>query len=243
MSSPPTTSDSLFARARIFPDCSVAREGESPTAPTMAFSTMSASDSRASVSMASGPDRMSTSRSEPSLSFSSTAASSSAMATRGGMNSRTCPTSSSWLLPAPKPTTRNRSGLCRTTSRAWVPIEPVEPRIASDRMSLEVTLPCHLAAASPLEDQPKVVESRRGRQKDGIDAIQDPAVAGEDRAHVLHPEVALDQGLDEVAERREYDDDDGQADGPDDGEVVDGRRDQGDRQGKRDRRRPEQALP
>src|SRR6266511_2664866 len=56
ISSPPTTRDSLLARASIFPDWRAASDGGSPTAPTMAFRTMSASDSLARVSLAAGPE-------------------------------------------------------------------------------------------------------------------------------------------------------------------------------------------
>ena len=140
-SSPPTMSDSLLARASVFPDCSAASDGAKPTAPTMAFSTMSASDSRAMVSAASVPARISMPRIAPSPALISRAASSSAIATSGGRNSRICPTSSSWLVAAASATTLNRSGLRRTTSSACVPIDPVEPRIATARIGLPERLP------------------------------------------------------------------------------------------------------
>src|SRR5271165_6185 len=40
---------------------------------------------------------------------------------------------SGWAPPAARATTRNRPGLRRTMSSAWVPIEPVEPRITTSR--------------------------------------------------------------------------------------------------------------
>src|SRR5207247_8746158 len=160
--------------------------------------------------LAPGPERISTPRIPPGFALSWEPARSAAMATIGGMNSRAWPTSSSWLLPAPSPRTLNRSGLRRTTSRAWVPIEPVDPRIASDRMSLEGTPRCHLWSVGWLEDQPKVVEDRRGHEQHGGDSVQDSAVAWEHGAHVLHTEVPFDQRLDEVAEGREDHDHDGQ---------------------------------
>ena len=55
-SSPPTTSDSLLARASVFPLWSAASVGPSPDEPTSAFSTMSASASDARRSAAIGPD-------------------------------------------------------------------------------------------------------------------------------------------------------------------------------------------
>ena len=81
--SPPTTRLSLLARASILPACSVARVGPSPAEPTSAFRTMSASESRASVSAASGPTCTSTPLIPLSFSCRSAAASSLAMATCG----------------------------------------------------------------------------------------------------------------------------------------------------------------
>ena len=134
--SPPTTRDSLFASASVFPFCNAANVGPRPEEPTRAFRTMSASVSAASRSAASGPLRTSTPRSEPMLFRTSSAAASSAIATTGGRNSRICPINSSWFVPATdRPTTLKRSGLRRTTSRAWVPTDPVEPRMVTLRMS------------------------------------------------------------------------------------------------------------
>src|SRR5262245_29509188 len=254
ISSPPTTSDSLLARASIFPDCKVARDGPSPMPPTMAFSTMSASDSRASVSMAWGPDSSSTSRTAPIFAFSWAAACSSAIATRGGRNSRTCPTSSSWLVPAPRPTTRNRSGLRRTTSSAWVPIEPVEPRIASD-LIVNRGYPGGTGLVRPppevgsfdgrtwLEDEADVVEGGGGDQQGGVDPIQDPTVSRQQRSHVLHSPIAFDQRLDQSAEGGEHDDHQGKPEGLGQGQIADGRRHQDDGQGEGHHGGTEQTLP
>jgi hypothetical protein len=132
-SSPPTTRLSLFASASDLPACNAASVGPRPADPTRAFNTMSASESRASRSAASGPTRISTPRMPASRSRRSLAASSSAIATNGGRNSRICPIRSSWFVPADNPTTLNRSGWRRTTSSACVPTDPVDPRITSER--------------------------------------------------------------------------------------------------------------
>ena len=135
-SSPPTTSDSLLASATVFPACRAASVGARPADPTSPFRTKSASVFAAMTSAASGPTISSTPFTCPSLALTSAAAFSSAMAMNGGRNSRVWPTSSSWFIPAAdKPTILNRSGCRRTTSSAWVPIDPVEPRMVIDRMA------------------------------------------------------------------------------------------------------------
>ena len=137
-SSPPTTRDSLLARASVFPLWSAASVGPSPDEPTSAFSTMSASASDARRSAASGPTTKSTPRIEPRCVRTSSAAASSAIPTTGGRNSRIWPARSSWFVPAAdKPMTLNRSGLRRTTSSAWVPTEPVDPRMVTLRIATD----------------------------------------------------------------------------------------------------------
>ena len=66
--------------------------------------------------------------------WTSAAAAGLATATAAGPNSAACRASrSGWPPPAASATTRNRSGLRRMMSSAWVPIEPVEPRITTSR--------------------------------------------------------------------------------------------------------------
>ena len=109
-SGPPMISDSLLASASVLPASSAASVGRRPTAPVMPLSTTSQS-SPAAVTEASSPSPA-----------------------KAGENSRhCCSKSSSWEPPAVSATTRNRSGLARTTSRAWVPIDPVEPRTTMSR--------------------------------------------------------------------------------------------------------------
>ena len=103
-------SDSLLASARVLPASSAASVGRRPTAPVMPLSTTSHASAAASVEASS-----------PSPEY-------------AGANSATCASNSSSLEPpAVSPTTRNRSGLARTRSRAWVPMEPVEPRMTMSR--------------------------------------------------------------------------------------------------------------
>src|SRR5947199_8075231 len=76
------------------------------------------------------------------------------------------------------------------TSSAWVPTEPVDPRIAT----------CFIRTASVHDVQRNVVRGRTG-EDERVEAIHDPAVAGQDRTEVLDAKVALDHRLDEVADR------------------------------------------
>ena len=103
-------SDSLLASASVVPASSAASVGRRPTAPVMPLSTTSHGRPAASVEASS-----------PSPEY-------------AGANSATCRANSSGLLPpAVSPTTRNRSGLARTRSSAWVPMDPVEPRMTMSR--------------------------------------------------------------------------------------------------------------
>src|SRR5687768_5034829 len=146
----------------------------------------------------------------------SDAASSSASATYGGTNSRIWPTSSSWFVPADRPTTLKRSGWRRTTSRACVPTDPVEPRITSVRTEKEYPRTAGFTGkpGGPRseQDEPEVDEGRGRHEQQRVDPIQDAAVAGQDAAHVLDLEVPLEQRLGEIAEWGEDAHHDGQAD-------------------------------
>src|SRR3954464_7273913 len=142
-SSPPTTSDSLLARARSMPSPSVATVGPSPTEPTSALSTRSASDSITRVIRPAGP--VSTS---PSVHASAAraAASRSASAMRCTPCARACSTSASHERPADRPTS-SMSSEPSTISSACVPIEPVEPRMSSRRAT---PLGCHSKRQCPV---------------------------------------------------------------------------------------------
>ena len=107
-SGPPMMSDSLLARASVLPASSAASVGRSPTAPVMPLSTTSQSIEAAS-----------TEASSPSPE-------------NAGANSSTWRSNRSGLLPpAVSPTTWKRSGLARAISSAWVPIDPVLPRMTT----------------------------------------------------------------------------------------------------------------
>ncbi len=208
-SSPPTTRLSLLASASVLPLWSAASVGPRPAEPTRPFTTTSASDSRATVSVALGPMISSTPGSAPSFCLTSSAASSSAIATSGGRNSRTCPTNRSWLVPpADRPTTLNRSALRRTTSSACVPMEPVEPRMARDLIVSSVPR----VRAEPgqrllREDDAEQQERGRRHEEQRIDPVEHPSVARQDAPHVLDAQVSFDEGLGQVSEGggRRYD--------------------------------------
>lgn len=125
--SPPATSDSLFASANRAPVSSTASVAASPCEPTSALSTVSAGCERTSSSA-------SATTSPPKAAETSRAASGFATATCDGVSpsSRACLTTASGTLPpAAMPTTRNLSGLSAITSRACVPMEPVEPKMTT----------------------------------------------------------------------------------------------------------------
>ncbi|CAH0327639.1 hypothetical protein SRABI128_06306 [Microbacterium sp. Bi128] len=109
--SPPTINDSLLASASVRPSSSAASVGPSPTEPVMPLSTTSASTSRTSCSASVAP-----------------------RAIASTPNSAACASTPARSRPAASPTTSNRSGVARMTSSAWVPIEPVEPRMRTRRI-------------------------------------------------------------------------------------------------------------
>src|SRR4051794_27003283 len=136
-SSPPTTRLSLLASARSMPSPSDATVGPSPAEPTSAFSTRSAPLSVTSFTSPSGP--LSTS---PSVQRSAAraAARSSARPIRLTPNWAACSSSSVSLDPAASATT-SRSRERETTSRAWVPIDPVDPAMTMRRTQASLGAP------------------------------------------------------------------------------------------------------
>ena len=127
-SSPPTTSDSLLASATSIPSVSATIVGPRPAEPTIALSTRSAPVSATSRTRPSGPASTS-----PSVHASAAraAATGSPSAIRRTPWARAWATSASCERSADRPTSSNASGARATTSSAWVPIEPVAPRIRS----------------------------------------------------------------------------------------------------------------
>ena len=116
---------SLFASARVRPVSSAASVGPSPTDPVMPFSTTSASTERTSCSASSAPSAVSVDAELPGL-----------LGERGRR----------WCRPRDR-RRRTGRGSPRMTSRACVPIDPVEPRITTLR-----TGPMLLALVRGLHD-------------------------------------------------------------------------------------------
>src|SRR3954447_11317057 len=98
------------------------------------------------------------------------------------------------------------------TSSAWVPTEPGAPRIATFFIrpvsSGLFHLACFIGPASSADDVQRDVIRGGQREDEGVEAVHDPAVTGQDRTEVLDPEVALDHRFDEVTEWRHDRDDD-----------------------------------
>lgn len=133
-SGPPTISDSLLASASTRPASSAASVEVSPRAPVMPLSTMSQGDAAIS---ATPPGPASTRARAPAAARASRSAGTaegSATATASTSKSAACfARRSTRPPPAASAVTRNRPGALATTSRAWVPMEPVEPSTTTDR--------------------------------------------------------------------------------------------------------------
>ena len=94
------------------------------------------------------------------------------------------PSSSRFAPAADSPTTLNRSGLCRTTSSACVPTDPVEPRIVTDFMRSRLPRGSRnarnsgAAAVRDSGDDDAVQEERRRRhEQQRVDAVEHAPVA------------------------------------------------------------------
>ena len=111
---PPTINDSLLASASVLPLFKVFSVAKSPAEPVMPLTTTSALLSRTSSAASSEPSAQTLSLSPNSLRWASR---------------------SSPLRKAERPTSSNRSGLALITSKAWVPMEPVDPRTKTFRIS------------------------------------------------------------------------------------------------------------
>src|SRR5436189_5769599 len=86
-------------------------------------------------------------------------------------------------------------------SSACVPIEPVAPRSAT--LFIRPSLEPRMRASALYVAQRKESEVRsRGGEEQRVDAIEDAAVGEQDPARVLDAEIALDERLEEIAERR-----------------------------------------
>ena len=119
------------------------------------------------------------------------------MATTSGWNRRAWRTRSSTERHAPSATTRNRSGSALTTSNAWVPIDPVDPTTLTVTGWPDRPWPPVIGVA-PSCTSPKVEHSyqivrRRQDEEQGIDPVENTAMAREERSHVLQAQITLDQ--------------------------------------------------
>jgi hypothetical protein len=115
--------------------------------------------------------------------------------------------------PAPSAVSSKRSVSARSTSRVWVPIEPVDParatRVALTGVQGTGALPpkplnrrSTAAKAAPvarkyvgLDDaqNPEHVEGRRQHEQHAVESVEQTAVGGQQRAHVLDAEITLQQ--------------------------------------------------
>src|SRR5581483_3886011 len=111
------------------------------------------------------------------------------MTTSGGWNSAAWASSSSVERWAASAASVKRCGSARSTSSAWVPMEPVEPSRLTVRISSpEVERLDHEVRGGQREEQP-------------VDPVQEATVPRQDARHVLDPQVALDHRLGQVAQR------------------------------------------
>ena len=134
---PAATSVSLLAMARFFFAAIARRVGTSPAKPIIELSTVSASLSSQRAVAPSFPERTRQEVSARAI-FNPFAASSSATAQSGTRKRRICSSKSAVFLCAES--ARTESPRCAATSSACVPIEPVEPKMQRDFVSIEAFL-------------------------------------------------------------------------------------------------------
>src|SRR5262245_3294328 len=88
------------------------------------------------------------------------------------------------------------------TSRAWVPTEPVEPRITTPRVTGSVYgREPERRLSVELELQREVVRDRQTEQQ-RVEPVEHAAVAGQQCTEVLEAEVALQHRLAQIADER-----------------------------------------
>src|SRR5918993_4243754 len=180
--SPPATSDSLLARATRLPSCRAPTVAARPAKPTIPLSTTS-DGARESCSAEPGPAKTSEARSSRGP------ASLDSSATYSGRNSAAWRASARASLPAESPTISKRSGYLRTTSRACLPMLPVEPRIVRRRLMLVL---------GPISYEQGDIVYRRGREEQAVHPVEDASVAWEEITEVLHIEDTLQRRFEEV---------------------------------------------
>ena len=105
---------------------------------------------------------------------------------------------------APRATTRNRSGSAPITSMAWVPIDPVDPTMLTVTGWSDRPWPPVIGVA-PSRTSPEVEHSdqivrRRQDEEQGIDPVEDPAMARAGAIPCPSAEVTLDQRLAQITD-------------------------------------------
>ena len=158
-SSPPTIRDSLLASARMAGVPSAASVGANPMEPVMPLSTTSAPSTvpaphAAMTVEASGPDTISGAKpASPAeaaravIRVRKVPASSEDVPTAKTRSATACLANSSRLPPPALMAVTVKRGLpsdraaCSTTSMAWVPMEPVEPRMITLRCAMVTSIP------------------------------------------------------------------------------------------------------
>src|SRR5919198_5688012 len=97
--------------------------------------------------------------------------------------------------------TSSSPGLDSTISTACRPIEPVAPSRATRFICSKCTVGFRAWFARSGEGQDRVVGGD-GREQVRVEAVEHAAVAGQQAPAVLDPQITLDGGLEQVAERR-----------------------------------------
>ena len=158
---------------------------------------------RAMTSAASGPTISSTPFTWPSLALTSAAAFLVRDGDERGQEFRAWPTSSSWFIPRRRQTDDLEP--LRVPAHDVERLRPDGPgraEMAIDRMAWSLPEAVRNAVNWTLrEDHAEEQEGGRSHEQERIDPVEDPAVARENRSHVLHPDIPLHHRLGEIAQR------------------------------------------
>src|SRR6185437_6618695 len=209
--SPAQTRHSLLASATVAPRSTAASAGFNPAAPLTAAIIQSAGRAAASmIALSPAPHSM---RVPAKASFKSASRPGSATAANRAPNSFASLARPSTLVFAVKASTRYRSREARSKSIVLSPIEPVAPRTVTARTADTGALllrngtalifsPNHKTAADAIHAAPQKTENRcqDHRRDETVEAIEQPAVPGNDLAGVLDAETAFHCRLKEIAE-------------------------------------------
>ena len=192
-SSPPTTSDSLFASASRLPAAQRRDRGAQPGGADERVEHDVGVSARGELRER--RRRPASDRGRPgSAARASAAPRRSASATRrDAERARLLGEQRARCACAASATTSTRSGKRAATSSAWRPIDPVEPRTAS------ADGPRHSA---PRARATSVVDATIDDHDHAVEPVEEAAVTGQQRARVLHARLALEARLDEVADER-----------------------------------------